>query len=466
MKELIKEAAIELTHHHVKAYYVGGCVRDEFMGLPVDDYDICLVGVTDKKVVEDILLHHFDHVTPMVGQSFPVWKARVGDQWVDFAMARKETLIGPTRKDFICDTDFVTLEEDLHRRDFTMNAIAKDVIHDAEYIDPFNGRSDISDGVLHYVDSETFVEDSLRVLRAARFCARFGLFLSPDLMRLCTSMKPLDISAERVGMELRKTMEQAAIPSAFFWFLRDVEWLGHHFKEVEDTIGVPQHLGHHPEGDVFVHTMLALDEATDPFIRICMLCHDLGKATTTTVDGWDWQQMRDNPYFNPKNPEHVIKSIGHEMAGITPTRSMLTRIHYADRKTIRQVEAMVELHMIRTTPTEGVIRRTLRKLMDRHLTYDQLVEVCRCDVSARPPLPKYTPEMGQERAKQLLAEGAMTPIVTGEKLLAAGYTPGKLIGRLVDKGLEWQDRGTLTEDNWLKMIKQYRDDPERVSKTP
>ena len=126
---------------------------------------------------------------------------------------------------------------------------------------------------------------------------------------------------------------------------------------------------------------------------------------------------------------------------------------------------MVELHMIRIGVSEKVVRRTLRRLMEKHLQYDQLVEVCRCDLSGRPPLAGYTPDIGQNRAKQLLEEDAMTPIVTGEKLLEVGYAPGKHMGQLVTKALEWQDRGTLNRDNWLKMIKQYKHDTKTVQKT-
>jgi len=438
-----------LSQHHIKSYYVGGCVRDELMGIETDDIDICLVGVTNPRQVEDILLEHCESVTPLVGQKFPVWIADIDGQKVDFAMARKETLVGGTRKDFDVVTEGVTIEQDLARRDLTINAIAKEVIH-GEYVDPYMGRDHIAHSFLTPT-SIAFKEDSLRVYRAARFLARFPEFQpSVELFTMCKSMEPTDISAERVGMELNKMLKTAEMPSVFFMFLRQVGWLPHHFKELHDCIGVPQSPLHHPEGDVFMHTMYTLDEAKDWFTRICMICHDLGKVSTTTIGDYP---LTKGVFYNKDLP---IKSIGHETEGWKPTRAMLTRIHFADKKTIRQIETMVELHMIRTGVSEKVIRRTLRKLMAKNLTYEQLVEVCRCDLSGRPPLAKYTPDIGQHRAKELLESNAMEPIVTGEKLMEIGYTQGREMGSLMGKALEWQDRGTLNEGNWKQMIKQFK----------
>ena len=454
MNSKIKQIAIELTHIGVMSYYVGGCVRDEimsgFLGLD-SDIDICLVGVTDPSQVEAILLQYSESVTPLVGKKFPVWIADIDGKKIDFAMARTETLVGGTRKDFDVVTEGVTLKDDLRRRDFTINAIAKEVIH-GEIIDPFKGMWDIENCVLHPTSS-AFGEDTLRVYRAARFLSRFPEFEpSAELVKVCNILKPTDISNERVGMELVKTMKQACLPSRFFTFLKEIDWLKYHFKELNDLVGVPQNPLYHPEGDAFTHTMHTIDQSTNAFIRTVMLCHDLGKSTTTTVEGMPYSKTLG--FGIP--PELKIKSVGHEEAGKELTHKMLTRIHFADHKTIKQIETLVGLHMIRTGISEKVIRRSLRALLSMGLNYDDLVEVCRCDVSGRPPLTQYTPDIGQHRAKELLETGAMDIIVTGEKLIEAGYKPGPLLGELVKVGLEWQDRGTLNEHNWLKMIKQYK----------
>ena len=462
MLEKIKQIASRLLSEGIETYYVGGCVRDWLLDKDTDDIDICLVGVKNPKNVEDLLMSECQSVTPLVGQKFPVWIATIDGKKVDFAMARKETLVGGTRKDFDVVTTGITLEEDLMRRDFTINAMARSVMTD-ELFDPFKGTECLKFMCIHPT-SDAFGEDTLRVLRAARFLSRFdGSYPSGKLVEECRRLKPDDISPERVGMELSKMLEQATQPSAFFNFLVSVGWLQYHFKELYDCIGVPQSPKHHPEGDVYKHTMHALDEARDWFTRICMICHDLGKYNTTTIGSRFWFEV------DPKEREYLlsipdlpIKSIGHETSGMPLTRSLLTRIHFSDHHTIRQIETMVELHMIRTSVSEKVVRRTLRRLMEKGLTYDQLVEVCRCDLSGRPPLAKYTPDIGQHRAKELLESNAMQPIVTGEKLMAAGFETGKLMGHLVKKGLEWQDRGTLTEDNWLKMIKQYKPEKQEL----
>lgn len=474
MQEKIRLIAERLKDSNIDSYYVGGCVRDEIMGLPTDDYDICLVGVHNPKFVDSLLMEECDSVTPLVGQKFPVWIATIDGKKVDFAMARRETLVGGTRRDFEVTTEDVTIEDDLRRRDFTINAIAKDVLTD-EYRDPYGGRRHILEKVLHHT-SEAFSEDTLRVYRAARFLARFPTFLATEsLHEVCKRLSPTDISPERVGMEFTKMLKTAERPSRFFNFLRKIGWLQYHFKEVYDLINVPQSPKHHPEGDVYTHTMHSLNQATDWFTRVCMICHDFGKVTTTTICNSEYGPPMDCVNWQDRNiwpnqyaisdivlPHVKIKSIGHELEGKQLTRDMLTRIHFMDYRTIRQVETIVELHMIREGVSEKVIRRTLRKLMEKHLTYDQLVEVCRCDLSGRPPLAEYTPDIGQNRAKVLLEEDAMTPIVTGEKLIALGYEPGKLMGELIKKGLEWQDRGTLNSYNWVKMIEQYKPGKEVV----
>lgn len=443
--EKIKQLANELISKGIRSYYVGGCVRDELLGIASDDIDICLVGVKELHIVDDILSRHCESVTPLVGQKFPVLIGTIDGVKYDFAMARRETLTGGTRRDFEFETDDVTIVEDLRRRDFTINAIAKDVLT-GEWFDPFNGRIDLLDAMILHPTSSAFKEDTLRVYRAARFLARFPFLLPSPLLRSeCASLSPTDISPERVGLEFYKAMQQAEKPSEFFMFLKGIRWLKHHFRELENLIATPQSPTHHPEGDAFIHTMLCLDQAKDWFTRVCMVCHDLGKSTMTTIE------------FDGR-----IKSIGHEKAGVKMTRDMLQRIHFIDRRTIRQVETMVELHMIRNGASEKVIRTTLRRLMEKHLTYDQLVEVCRCDVSGRPPKLPYTPDIGQQRAKYLVENGMMIPIVTGEKLLKLGYESGKLMGHLIKKGLEWQDRGSLTEENWEKMIGQYKPDPSLI----
>ena len=273
MRNIIVPAFVQniinaLSHLGMESYLVGGYVRDYFMGQASDDIDICIVGCENPADVEAVL-SKFGHPN-FVGQTFPVWKIadpETGQEY-DFALARTERKVGQSRQDF--DVNFspeVTIEDDLKRRDFTINSIAISILTGG-VIDPFNGRDDIALGILRPV-SEAFAEDALRVYRAARFLARFNMQASPELVEACTALNPNNISPDRVGMELDKCMKQAKQkPSIFFRFLREIDWLGYHFQEVENLIGVEQNPTYHPEGDAFEHTMHCLDASSDAFIRI------------------------------------------------------------------------------------------------------------------------------------------------------------------------------------------------------
>lgn len=425
----------------IGSYYVGGAVRDKLMGLPVDDIDICLVNSKSIEQVEGVLSQYAENFVKEVGKSFPVWIITMGGQKYDVALARTEKKVGEYRTEFLCETNNVTIEDDLRRRDLTINSIAEDILT-GEMIDPFDGITHIKHRILHHT-SEAFAEDSLRVLRAARFISRFSDFeATHELLDICRNLKPTDISPERVGKELMKTFEQATKPSLFFTFLFSVDWLKYYFKELEDLIAIPQSPIYHPEGSAFRHTMYCLDvtKQGDWFTRAIMLCHDLGKSTTTVI-----------------HEDGGISSRGHEEASVDMTDSLLKRIHFTDHRTIGQIKMLVRLHMITTkTISEKVIRRTLRQLMHCHLSYEQLVEVCRCDKSGRPPLPAEIPNIGQEKAKELIREGAMIPIVTGKLLIKEGFTNHLEFGKIIDGALEMQDKGSLDISNWKKRLREAK----------
>jgi tRNA nucleotidyltransferase (CCA-adding enzyme) len=420
---------------NITSFFVGGCVRDELLGKVSDDIDICLVGVENAQLVTDVLLRFSDSVAAEVGNEFPVWIATIDGEKFDFALARKENKTGKSRTDFACLTEGVTIEEDLKRRDLTINAMAVNCVTN-ELVDPFDGSADLAAGVAKEV-SEAFAEDPLRVLRAARFISRFNLTPTSSLVEVCRGLSPEGLSMERVGMELDKTFKQAETPSLFFEFLLSVGWLGHFFPEVGDLVGLEQDSQWHPEGDVFTHTMHCVDQANDPLIRCTMLCHDLGKVNTTEV-----------------TPEGRITAKGHAKAGVALTKKMLKRVKFKNLEVIDQVATLVELHMFHANPqiTRKAVRKAVRKLEKSDLTFDQLVEVCRCDVSGRPPLPPHTPEMGQEWAKEVVENNETKPIVDGRMLMAEGFKPGRELGKKKAELLELQDEGVLTLDNWKTFV--------------
>lgn len=473
----LKQIAEWFSNFNIILYQVGGSVRDEIMGLPVEDIDVCVVGGETAGNVADKLeilrgTGVVDKVTSVHGD-FPIWIVEIDGEKYEFAMARKERKTGKTHQEFLTEVMDVTIEEDLNRRDFTINAIAKNILT-GEIIDPYHGREAIKNRIIQFV-SPAFAEDPLRVIRAARFIARFNFMPSITLTFLCKEMGEKEgmkegISAERVGMELMKTMKTAQKPSAFFHFLRMVGWLQPWFKELDDCNGVPQSPKHHPEGDVWIHTMKTIDAAPDWFFRTVMLCHDLGKATHTFLNGIPIKEFSksDKEYKQGslknylRDPKVKISSAGHEEASVVLTRKMLQRIHFTDHATIRKIACLVELHMTRATINEKnydkIVRRTLRRLMKYDLKWMDLIKVTRFDLCGREPricpeLHEVMGDMYTSHAIQLLNNDEMEPIVNGDKLLALGVQEGPEMGRIIRHSIELQDRGTLNKQNWIKVMK-------------
>jgi len=296
----LKSVAEKIIFAGGRLYYVGGYVRDELMGIESKDIDFCVVGLTSE---------NFKNMFPnafIKGAFFPVFQLDNHD----FAFARKETKVGPGHKNFTFETENITIHDDLARRDFTINSIAKDVLT-GEIIDPFNGQKDIENKIIRATSSH-FSEDPLRVYRGAQFATRFNFRIDNDTKKLMKSMESelYSLSSERVFTELRKALNSDT-PSTFFNLLRELDLLKVHFKEIEDLIDVPQPIKYHPEGDVYNHSMIALDLAakltTDEKIRFASLTHDLGKAKT------------------PKEilPHHY----DHEKNGIAPLKELCKRLN-------------------------------------------------------------------------------------------------------------------------------------------
>lgn len=259
----------------MEIYKVGGCVRDRLLGLPVKDRDWVVVGGS----VDDMLNLGFQPV----GKDFPVFLHPQTHE--EYALARTERKTAPGYRGFSFHTDpTVTLAADLARRDLTINAMAEDI--DGNIIDPYNGQADLENKLLRHV-SPAFVEDPVRVLRLARFAARFGFQVADETKQLITQMiangELQHLVAERVWQELAKALLTDQ-PSRFFYCLREVGALSILFPEIDRLFGVPQHPKWHPEIDTGIHVMLVLDQAAklsdDIGVRFAALCHDLGKGTT------------------------------------------------------------------------------------------------------------------------------------------------------------------------------------------
>ncbi|WP_417604846.1 multifunctional CCA addition/repair protein [Oceanimonas baumannii] len=259
-------------------YLVGGAVRDALLQLPVYDRDHVVVGATPEQLLQQGY--------QQVGKDFPVFLHPRNKH--EYALARTERKAGSGYTGFICDfSPEVTLEEDLRRRDLTINAIAQN--EQGELIDPYGGVADIQARLLRHV-SDAFGEDPLRVLRVARFAARFyhlGFTLAPETQALMTTMAAggelTTLTPERVWKETEKALASDN-PQVFFNVLRDCGALAVLFPEIDALFGVPGPKAWHPEIDTGLHTMMALKRATELGAtlpcRFAALCHDLGKALT------------------------------------------------------------------------------------------------------------------------------------------------------------------------------------------
>ncbi len=296
----IKKIAELIEKSGGRLYLVGGAVRDSLLNRPLYDEDYCVVGIDKNKFVE-----LFPNAISR-GKSFEVFDL----EGYEFALARTEKKIGKGHKNFeIITNKNITIEEDLKRRDISINAIAKDVLTN-KIIDPFNGTSDIKNRIIRAI-GDSFLEDPLRVYRVARFASELDFKVEENTIKLMNKLKDelSTLSKERVFVEFKKALSSDK-PSRFFNVLKEADVLDVHFKEIYDLIGSVQPLKYHPEGDSYNHTMIAVDNSVqltnDLLIRYSALVHDLGKGLT------------------PKEmyPHHH----GHAEKGVEPVRNLSNRI--------------------------------------------------------------------------------------------------------------------------------------------
>jgi len=288
----------------MKFYLVGGAVRDRLLGFPVKERDWVVVGTTPEQMIAGGY--------KLIGKDFPVFLHPATHE--EYALARTERKSAPGYRGFTVHADpAVTLEEDLGRRDLTINALAED--QHGTLIDYYGGRNDLQRRILRHV-SPAFVEDPVRVLRVARFAARYqhlDFRVAHETLRLMTEMvirKEVDaLVPERVWQELVKALGETT-PSAFFTVLNQCGALAVIFPELERLRGIPQPPQYHPEADAWLHTLMALDQAVclthEAMVRFAVLTHDLGKGTTPATD---W-------------PHHQ----GHELRGVEQVHSLCRRL--------------------------------------------------------------------------------------------------------------------------------------------
>ncbi|HVG53455.1 MAG TPA: HD domain-containing protein [Vicinamibacterales bacterium] len=424
-----------------RAFIVGGWVRDKLRGKPSKDVDIEVYGIAQDALPS--LLEQIGRVEP-VGQSFPVYKVvrpDAGDAAIDVALPRRESKRGRGHKAFEVhgDPSMPPLEA-ARRRDFTVNAISWDPLND-EYADPFGGRQDLDRRLLRAVDLDTFGDDSLRVLRAVQFAARFEYALDDDTTALCRRIPLDDLPAERIWGEVEKLLLQAGRPSLGFSLALDLGVVDQLLPELRPLVGCPQEPEWHPEGDVWTHTLMVIDKARElngalgraqlATVMLGAVCHDLGKpATTAVIDG-------------------RIRSIDHEQAGVAPALSFLDRlnVHTLDGFDVRsQVAGLVANHLKpgmfhkAANVGDGAFRRLAQKvdleLLARLARADCLGRTGDFDCSAM--------DWFIERARALGVEHQPPPpLLLGRHLLALGLEPGPRVGEILKQVYERQLDGEV-----------------------
>ena len=315
----IKEVAEKIASKGGRMYLVGGAVRDKVLGIEPHDKDYCVTGIELSNFVD-----MFGDAR-VRGTDFPVFVIDGNE----VALARTEKKISQGYRGFKINTSKdITIEQDLKRRDITINAMAQDVLTE-DIIDPYGGKKDLKDGIIRHV-SEAFAEDPLRCYRAARFAAKYNFVVDKETKALMTSLKEelATIAEDRVFVEIKKALETDT-PSKFFYILKETNLLDVHFKELQDLIGQTQPKEYHPEGDAFNHSMIVLDrvarETAAPSIRFCALVHDLGKGIT------------------PK--EELPHHYGHDKAGVEIIDKMGKRLRFPT-DWINKAKVVSKYHMV------------------------------------------------------------------------------------------------------------------------
>jgi len=449
-----------LKEHHARVVVVGGSVRDHFLQLPIKDYDVEVYGLATLDALASILVQYGS--VNLVGKSFGVLKFSYEGEEYDFSFPRREFKVGEGHRGFDVEVDGnLDFKSAARRRDFTVNALGYDV-QSREFLDPFDGIKDIKAKKLRHIDNETFLEDPLRVYRAVQFSARFGYVLAKETLVLCRKMVVEgmleELAKERIYEEWKKLLLKSSKPSTGFELMRTLGILECYFPELYALIDVLQSPKWHPEGDVWVHTMMSLDEMS----KICslessfpdntnkqklkflfaILCHDLGKAVSTTTD-----------------EKGNIRSIGHEITGLELSKSFMYRL--TDEHTfIKSLLPLVEHHL---KPSQfyanGAKSAAIRRLATK-VNIEELVLVAKADFLGR-----TTEEAlhGEYKAGEWLLDRAcelhvktkpLECVVQGRNLIDLGLEPSPLFKSIMDEVYTLQLAGKIVSKeeaySWIK----------------
>ena len=415
-----------------RTFYVGGYVRDKLLNIENKDVDIEIHGINEEQL-QDILKQVGDPIS--YGKSFGVYSLKGHN--IDIALPRSEKAIGKGHKDFKIDVDpFIGYKRAARRRDITINALMQDVLTD-EILDYYNGLNEIKNKIIKQVDSNTFIEDPLRVLRVAQFASRFNFTVAQETIELCKTIDLTYLTKERVEEELKKCLLKGKKPSIFFDTLNKMNQLDYWFKEIKELIGLKQDPIYHPEGDVYIHTMQVIDRAVKyrdkcksyEFMLLC-LTHDFGKIICS------------------ENINGRIHAYEHEIKGVPIVEELIKRI--TNRKeVITYLKNMVPLHMLpnKCASDNSRIKKT-NKMFYYSIEPKDLIYFSYCD-RGNEDNSKFLNERYEEYKTMMLK-----PYVTGSDLIKAGIKQDKNFHELIEYATKLR-LAQVDKDDALKQVVAY-----------
>ena len=432
-----------LNKKSAKVIIIGGAVRDNLLNIKPKDFDIEVYNIDSLGKLES-LIKPFG-VVNIVGKSFGILKLKSNFGEYDFSLPRLDTKIDIGHKGFSVEINSkLDYKNAFKRRDFTINAIGYDFIEN-KIIDPFNGLEDLKNKKLKHIDSDTFIQDPLRVYRAISFISRFNLKLDNKTYELCKSMvkngQLEELPKERIWQEWQKFLLKSNKPSVAFELMKKLGIIGKYYLELNALINIPQDKKWHPEGDVWIHTMMVLDEMAqllkkaqkkDTNYKLIMLlsalCHDLGKSTTTIIKA-----------------DGRISSIGHEIAGLEPTKKLINKL--TNNKTfVKEILPLVEHHLkphvyYRT----GAKNSTIKKLSTK-VNIENLIILAKADILGR-GVEREKKECKAckwllKKAKELkVNKNPPKPLIMGRDLIKLGLKPSIEFTNILNKLYKMQLAG-------------------------
>ncbi|WP_072680009.1 CCA tRNA nucleotidyltransferase [Arcobacter sp. LA11] len=448
--KVLEEILLDLRSIGALPILVGGCVRDSFLDIPSKDYDIEIFNIDSLETIEKSL-KKFGRVKE-VGKSFGVLALRIEDFDFDFTLARTEKKIDSGHTGFEVTTKAnLSYEEASLRRDFTINSIGYD-FSKKQFLDPHNGIEDLKNRTLRHIKDETFIEDPLRVYRAVQFASRFNLQLDEKTFGLCGQMVEkndlVELPKERVFEEFKKLFLKSEKPSYGFELIKELGILKY-FPELALLVGCEQDKEYHPEGDVWVHTLMTLDEMVkyktdddyrDLYLFYALLCHDLGKPLCT------------------KEIEGRITSHKHESLGIEPTISFLSKITN-EKRFIEKIIPLVKNHLapFQLYKAESSIKAVKRLSLKCNI--EDLSIVCLADCKGRtiPDKDKCDKAVSWllEKAREMnISNEGLKPLVQGRDLIDLGMNPSKEFKDILEYALNLQIEENLNKEEILINIKK------------